>query len=125
MVVGLRFAHGRRPGTPGLRAVGIGKGFQRSSYVLGSLGRKADGGAAPRRRRAVTVVPPGARRRLGLDDPPTQRYGPPVAGAGRPPHPTPGPADQKSLYGPSWGTRAWVVRHPRGGALGLPRRAPR
>ena len=47
LVVGLRFAHGRRPGTPGLRAVGIGKGSQRSSYFLGSLGRKADGGAGP------------------------------------------------------------------------------
>jgi hypothetical protein len=116
LVVGLLFAHGRRTVTRWLRAVGIGKGFQRYYYFLGSLGRKAEFVAALLLRRTVTVVPPGERLLLGLDDPPTKRYGPQVEGAGIHHNPTPGPAEQKFLYGHIWVTLAWVVRHPLGGA---------
>src|SRR5262249_49161427 len=38
-------------------------------------------------------------------------------------NPTPGPADQKFLYGHLWVTLAWIVRHPRWGTIGLPLRA--
>ena len=34
--------------------------------------------------------------------------------------PTPGPADQKYLYGHIWVVLAWVVRHPLWGTIGLP-----
>src|SRR5438046_4853476 len=72
---------------------------------------------------AVQVIVPGERLLLALDDTPTQRYGPLVEGAGIHHNPTPGPADQKFLYGHVWVTIAWVVRHPRWGAIGLPLRA--
>src|SRR5262245_53139231 len=123
LCVGLLFAQGRRTVTRWLRALGIGKGFQRYYYFLGSLGRKAEFNASLLLRRAVAVVPPGDRILLGLDDTPTKRYGPHVEGAGIHHNPTPGPADQKFLYGHIWVTLAWVVRHPLWGALGLPLRA--
>src|SRR5204863_759685 len=114
------FAHGRRTVTSWLRAVSIGKGFQRYYYFLGSLGRKTESVASMLLRRAVTVVPPGERILLGLDDTPTKRYGPCVEGAGIHHNPTPGPADQKFLYGHIWVTLALVARHPLWGAVGLP-----
>jgi hypothetical protein len=48
---------------------------------------------------------------FALDDTPTKRYGRQA---------TPGPAEQKFLYGHIWVTLAWVVRHPRFGVIGLP-----
>ena len=123
LLTGLLFAQGRRTVTRWLRAVGIGKGFQRYYYFLASLGRKADFLASLLLRRAVAVVPPGDRILLGLDDTPTKRYGPHVEGAGIHHNPTPGPAGQKFLYGHIWVTLAWIVRHPSWGALGLPLRA--
>jgi hypothetical protein len=123
LVVGLLFARGRRTITSWLRASAIGKGFQRYYYLLASLGRKTEYVASLLLRRAVTIVPPGERLLLALDDTPTKRYGPHVEGAGIHHNPTPGPADQKFLYGHIWVTLAWVVRHPLWGAIGLPLRA--
>jgi hypothetical protein len=123
LLVGLLFAQGRRTISSWLRASGIGKGFQRYYYFLGSLGRKTEFLASLLLRRAVAVVPPGERLLLALDDTPTQRYGPQVEGAGIHHNPTPGPAGQKFLYGHIWVTLAWVVRHPLWGAIGLPLRA--
>jgi hypothetical protein len=123
VVVGLLFAQGRRTFTSWLRGVGIGKGYQRYYYFLGSLGRKTESIASLLLRRVVTVVPPGERLLVALDDTPTKRYGPLVEGAGIHHNPTPGPADQKFLYGHIWVTLAWVVRHPQWGAIGLPLRA--
>jgi hypothetical protein len=123
LLCGLLFAQGRRTVSRWLRASGIGKGFQRYYYFLGSLGRKTEFLASLLLRRAVTVVPLGERLLLALDDTPTKRYGPQVEGAGIHHNPTPGPADQKFLYGHIWVTLAWVVRHPWWGAIGLPLRA--
>ncbi len=58
-----------------------------------------------------------------IDDTPTKRYGPKVEGADIHHNPTPGPADQKYLYGHIWVTISLAVRHPRFGALALPLRA--
>jgi hypothetical protein len=123
LVAGLLFAQGRRTVTSWLRATGIGQGFQRYYYFLGSLGRKTEYLASLLLRRAVAVVPPGERILLGLDDPPTKRYGPLVEGAGIHHNPTPGPAGQKFLYGHVGVTLAGWVRHPCWGTLGLPLRA--
>ena len=123
LVAGLLFAQGRRTVTSWLRAAGIGRGFQRYYYFLGSLGPKTEYLASLLLRRAVAVVPPGERILLGLDDTPTKRYGPLVEGAGIHHNPTPGPAGQKFLYGHVWVTLAWLVRHPCWGTLGLPLRA--
>ena len=74
-------------------------------------------------RRAVSIIEPGERLLFALDDSPTKRYGPQVEEAGIHHNPTPGPAEQKFLYGHVWVLVAWVVRHPRWGAIGLPLRA--
>jgi hypothetical protein len=120
---GMLFARGRRTVASWLRAGGLGEDYRAYYYFLGSLGRKVKYVAALLLRRAVAVIEPGERLLLALDDTPTRRYGPQVEGAGVHHNPTPGPADQKFLYGHVWVTLAWVVRHPRWGAIGLPLRA--
>ena len=103
-----------------LRAAGLGPDFRQYYYFLGSLGPRVETIAALLLRRAIGVIVPGERLLFGLDDTPTKRYGPKVQGAGIHHNPTPGPADQKFLYGHVWVTIAWIVRHPRWGAIGLP-----
>jgi DDE superfamily endonuclease len=120
---GLLFAKGRRTVASWLRAAGLGPDFRRYYYFLGRLGPRAEFLAALLLRRAVALIAPGDRLLFGLDDTPTKRYGPHVEGAGLHHNPAPGPADQKFLYGHLWVTIAWVVRHPRWGAIGLPLRA--
>jgi hypothetical protein len=63
LLVGLLFAQGRRTVTRRLRAVGIGRGFQRSYYFLGSLGRKT----GPTRHRFSKIPSPRriSSRKLG------------------------------------------------------------
>ncbi len=123
LMSGMLFAQGRRTVASWLRAGGLGHDFRRYYYFLGSLGRKVEWLAVLVFRRALSVIQPGDRLLLALDDTPTKRYGPQVEGAGIHRNPTPGPADQKFLYGHIWVTLAWVVRHPRWGTIGLPLRA--
>src|SRR5205807_1350100 len=113
------FAQGRRTVARWLRGAGIGIDYRRYYYFLGSLGRKTGLVAALLLRRAVTVVVPDEWLWFALDDTPTQRFGPQGEGAGIHHNPTPGPADQKFLDGHVWVTVAWVVHHPRWGAIGL------
>jgi len=123
IVVGMLFAKGRRTVTSWLRAVGVGGAFPAYYYFLGSLGRKADSIAAVLLRLAVQVIVSGDRALFAIDDSPTKRYGPRVQGAGIHHNPTPGPADQKFLYGHIWVTLSWLVRHPWWACIGLPLRA--
>ena len=120
---GLLFARGRRTVAAWLRAAGLGSDFKRYYYFLGALGRQTGFVASLLLRRVADVVAPGERILLGLDDTPTKRYGPHVEGAGIHHNPTPGPADQKFLYGHIWVTIAWLAHHPRWGTIGLPLRA--
>lgn len=120
---GLLFAKGRRTVAAWLRAAGLGQDYKRYYYFLGALGRQTRFVASLLLRRVAEVVAPGERILLGLDDTPTKRYGPQVEGAGIHHNPTPGPADQKFLYGHIWVTIAWLARHPRWGTIGLPLRA--
>ncbi len=120
---GVLFAQGRRTVASWLRAAGLGADFRQYYYFLGSLGPRAGMVAALLLRLAVGVIGPGERLLFGLDDTPTKRYGRKVQGAGIHHNPTPGPADQKYLYGHVWVTLAWLVRHPLWGAIGLPLRA--
>jgi hypothetical protein len=121
--IGMLFAQGRKTVASWLRGGGLGQDFRAFYYFLGSLGRKAGFVSSLLLRRAVEVIAPGERLLFALDDTPTKRYGPLVEGAGIHHNPTPGPADQKFLYGHLWVTVAWVVRHPWWGAIGLPLRA--
>src|SRR5215472_5824322 len=123
LITGMLFARGRRTVASWLRAAGLGKDFRQYYYFLGSLGHRTEVVAALLLRLAVRVIVPGERLLFGLDDTPTKRAGPKVEGAGIHRNPTPGPAAQKFLYGHVWVTLAWLVRHPRWGAIGLPLRA--
>lgn len=122
VISGLLFAQGRRTVTSWLRAAGIRSDFSDYYYFIASLGRKAETVATYLLLLLLRTLP-GSRVLLALDDTPTKRYGPKVQGAGIHHNPTPGPTDQKFLYGHIWVTLAWIVRHPWWGTIGLPLRA--
>jgi hypothetical protein len=117
---GALFARGRRTVASWLRAAGLGADFPAYYHFLAAVGRCTQAVAGPLLRLALGRVGSGDRLLFARDDTPTPRYGPKVQGAGTHRDPTPGPAGQKFLYGHLWVTPAWVVRHPRWGALGLP-----
>src|SRR5713101_9467763 len=120
VLIGMLFAQGRRTVASWLRAADVGQAFPAYYYFLGSLGRKVDLVASALLRLALQIIAPGDCLLLALDDSPTKRYGPKVQGAGIHHNPTPGPADQKFLYGHVWVTLSWVVRHACWGTIGLP-----
>jgi hypothetical protein len=120
LLVGALFSQGRQTVASWLRGGELGRDFRRYYYFLGSLGRNVKSVARVLFRLAVRVIQPGDRLLLALDDTPTKRNGPMVEGAGIHHNPTPGPADQKFLYGHVWVTLSWVVRHPWWGTIGLP-----
>jgi len=122
---GAVFARGRRTVTSWLRAAGIADDFRPAYGLLWTVGRRAAQLAVVVLLRvALPRLAAGQSRLLfALDDTPTKRYGPRVEGAGRHHNPTPGPTDQKFVYGHVWVTLAWLVRHPRWGSIALPLRA--
>jgi len=121
LFLGELLAHGRRTATAWFRAGGITDDFRRAYTVLGTLGKsKVPAAAAALFRDLRRTIDPGPRWLIALDDTPTQRYGPEVEGAGLHHNPTPGPAQQKFLYGHIWVTTAWVVQHPQWHTLALP-----
>lgn len=120
LFTGVLFARGQRSVASWLRGAGLQNDYKNHYYFLGSLGRKIRWVGTLLLAGVLKKVPTGDRILLALDDTPTQRYGPCVEGAGIHHNPTPGPADQKFLYGHVWVTLALVVRHPLWGTLGLP-----
>jgi hypothetical protein len=120
IIMGIVFAHGRRTVTTWLRAVGIHDDFADYYYFLQPVGRKAK--ELGERLLGVLLVRlvSGERVLFAVDDSPTKRYGPCVQGAGIHHNPTPGPADQKFLYGHIWVTISLVLRHPLWHTIGLP-----
>lgn len=123
LMVGVLFAQGRRTVSSWLRGSELGRDFRAYYYFLGAVGRKTESMAWFLLYHAIRTLDPGPRVLFALDDTPTKRYGRHVQGAGIHHNPTPGPAEQKFLYGHIWVTLAWVLRHPRWGAIGLPLRA--
>ena len=120
VLLGMLFARGRRTVTTWLRAVGITHDFADYYYFLQPLGRKAKDLAEGLLTVLLVRLVHGERVLLAVDDSPTKRYGPQVQGAGIHHNPTPGPADQKFLYGHIWVTIALVLRHPLWQTIGLP-----
>jgi len=120
LLVGLLFARGRKTIASWLRAGGLSQEYQDNYYFLGSLGRKVKWVALRLLDQAVRHVPLPERLLFAIDDTPTKRFGPKVQGAGIHHNPTPGPTDQKFLYGHVWVTISWVVRHSLWGTIGLP-----
>jgi hypothetical protein len=123
LLTGILFAHGRRTVTSWLRAAGVADGYSEYYYFLGCVGRKANLVATQLLLLLLRVLPLPNRLLAVIDDSPTKRYGPQVEGAAIHRNPTPGPADQKYLYGHIWVTLSLALRHPSWGALGLPLRA--
>jgi hypothetical protein len=123
LLAGILFAHGRRTVTTWLRAAGVSPDFQDYYYFLAALGRKTKSVATQLLLLLLRTLPLPDRLLAVIDDTPTKRYGPHVEGADIHRNPTPGPADQKYLYGHIWVTLSLAVRHPRFGALALPLRA--
>jgi hypothetical protein len=118
--MGILFARGRRTVTTWLRAAGVSPDFQDYYYFLAPLGRKTKIVAARLLVLLLRTLPLPDRLLAVIDDTPTKRYGPMVEGADIHRNPTPGPADQKYLYGHIWVTLSLAVRHPRFGSLALP-----
>lgn len=123
LLVGILFAQGRRTVTTWLRAVGISDDFDDYYYFLASVGRKSESVATQLLLLVLANVPLPERLLAVIDDSPTKRYGPKVEGADIHRNPTPGPADQKYMYGHIWVTISLAVRHPLYGALALPLRS--
>lgn len=120
LLVGALFGQGRQTVASWLRGGELGADFRLYYYFLGSLGRNVNSVALVLFHIAVRVIAPGDRLLLAIDDTPTKRQGPQVEGAGIHHNPTPGPAEQKFLYGHVWVTLSWVVRHGLWGTIGLP-----
>lgn len=123
LLAGVLFAQGRRTVSTWLRAAGVSPDYVDYYYFLASVGRKAKLVSWRLLTLVLRRVPLPERVLLVLDDTPTKRYGPKVEGADVHHNPTPGPADQKYLYGHVWVVLSLAVRHPLWGALALPLRA--
>jgi hypothetical protein len=123
LLAGILFANGRRTVTTWLRAAGVSDDYQDYYYFLAALGRKTRSVATQLLALVLRTLPLPDQLLAVIDDTPTQRYGPLVEGADIHHNPTPGPADQKYLYGHIWVTLSLAVRHPCFGALALPLRA--
>ena len=123
LLLGILFAHGRRTVTTWLRAAGVSVDYQDYYYFLAVLGRKTESVATRLVFLVLERLPLSERVLLIIDDSPTKRYGPHVEGADVHHNPTPGPSDQKFLYGHIWVTLSLALRHPLWGAMGLPLRA--
>ena len=120
LLTGILFAHGRRTVTTWLRAAGVSDDYQDYFYFLAILGRKTKSIATQLLVLVLRILPLPDRILGVIDDTPTKRYGPKVEGADIHRNPTPGPADQKYLYGHIWVTLSLAVRHPQFGPLALP-----
>lgn len=123
LFTGMLFAQGRRTVASWLRGGGLGHDYSEFYYFVGAVGEKAPFIASALLRLVVGVLPLDEILLFALDDSPTKRAGPQVQGAGIHHNPTPGPADQKFLYGHIWVTIAWIVQHPSWGVIGLPLQA--
>jgi len=123
LLTGILFAVGLRTVTSWLRAVGVSDDYRDYYYFLAPLGRKAKSVATQLFLLVLRTIPLPDRLLVVIDDSPTKRYGPKVEGADIHRNPTPGPADQKYLYGHIWVTLSLALRHPLWGAIGLPLRA--
>jgi hypothetical protein len=123
LLTGMLFAQGRRTVACWLRAGGLGHDYKRFYCFLGSVGRTVEWVALRLLHLAASQLPLDDTLLFALDDAPTKRAGPMVEGAGIHHNPTPGPAEQKFLYGHVWVTLSWIVQHPSWGVIGLPLRA--
>jgi hypothetical protein len=115
------FAKGRKTITSYLRAAGINCRYKAFYYFIGSLGRKTENIATVLFEIMIKQIYKNTNTVLiAIDDSPTPRYGPKVAGAGIHRNPTPTPDGRKFVYGHIWVTLCAIARHKNWGTIGLP-----
>ena len=125
VVAGMLLADDRRTASAWFVAAGVQDDWDRFYDCLTSVGRISGKLATAVLGLVVRKFVPafGDRILLGMDDSPTARYGRHVEGAGIHHNPTPGPADEKWLYGHNWVALAWLATHPLWGVIALPLRS--
>jgi hypothetical protein len=121
LFLGAVLAAGRRTVTCWLRAAGVTHDFRPAYTTVAAVAKHTDLMAARLARSALKPMLAGTDRLLlGIDDTPTQRYGPHVEGAGLHHNPTPGPAGSPYVYGHVWVVLGLLARHPSWGVVALP-----
>jgi len=125
IVAGMFLADDRRTASAWFVAAGVQDDWDRFYDCLTSVGRISGKLATAVLGMVAQKFAPGFGDRilLGMDDSPTSRYGRHVEGAGIHHNPTPGPADEKWLYGHNWVALAWLATHPLWGVIALPLRS--
>ncbi len=121
LFLGAVLAAGQRTVTSWLRAAGITDEFRPAYTTVAAAGKRTDLIAARLAHSALRPMLAAAERlTFGIDDTPTERYGPEVEGAGVHHNPTPGPAASRYVYGHVWVVLGWLARHPAWGTTALP-----
>ena len=121
LFLGALLAAGRRTVTCWLRAADIRHDFRPAYTTVAAVAKHTDLMAARLARSALQPMLAGTDRLLlGIDDTPTQRYGPHVEGADLHHNPTPGPAGSPYVYGPVWVVLGLLARHSSWGVVALP-----
>ena len=121
ILTAMLFAKGRKTITSWLRAAGINHRYKAFYYFIGSLGKKTENIATKLFEIMIHRIYKNTNTVLvAIDDSPTPRYGPKVAGAGIHRNPTPTPDGRKFVYGHVWVTLSAVARHKSWGTIGLP-----
>ncbi len=121
IIAGIVFAKGRKTITSWFRAAGITERYKAFYYFVGSIGQKTQIIATVLFEIMIKIVYKNQNTVLmAIDDSPTKRYGPKVAGAGIHRNPTVGPDGAKFVYGHIWVTLSALARHKLWGTIGLP-----
>ena len=121
IIAGIVFARGRKTITSWFRAAGITERYKAFYYFVGSIGQKTQIIATVLFEIMIKLVYKNQNKVLmAIDDSPTKRYGPEVAGAGIHRNPTVGPDGAKFVYGHIWVTLSALARHKLWGTIGLP-----
>jgi hypothetical protein len=121
LLAAMLFAKGRKTITSWLRAAGISRCYKAYYYFIGSLAQKTENIATELFKIMIRRIYKNANTVLAaIDDSPTARYGPKVAGAGVHRNPTPTPDGKKFIYGHVWVTLSVIARHKSFGTIGLP-----
>jgi hypothetical protein len=121
ILAAMLFAKGRKTITSWLRAAGINRCYKAYYYFIGSLGKKTENIATELLKIMIHRIYKNTNTVLvAIDDSPTSRYGPKVAGAGIHRNPISTPDGRKFIYGHLWVTLSAIARHKNFGTIGLP-----